>query len=65
MVGLDVFKDFNFGDVEELVDCGGAIAVLAFLPIGFLRCKMGLKDFVVVVFAAVLDGGDRPSLSMP
>jgi hypothetical protein len=42
-----------------------AIAVLAFLPIGFLRGEMGWKDCVFVVFAAVLAGGDRPSLFIP
>jgi hypothetical protein len=28
VVGLDVFKDFDFGDVGELMGCGGAIAAL-------------------------------------
>jgi hypothetical protein len=51
--------------IDNWVSCGGAIAVLDFLPIGFLCCEMGLKDFVVVVFAVVLDGGDRPSLFIP
>jgi hypothetical protein len=28
VVVINLLKDFDFGDVGELVDCGGAIAVL-------------------------------------
>jgi limonene-1,2-epoxide hydrolase len=58
VVVFDLLKDFDFGDVGEWVDCGGAIAILTGGAIAALRCKMSLKDFVVVELAIFLDGAD-------
>jgi hypothetical protein len=55
VVGLDVFKDFDFGDVGELICCGGASAILVGGAFCFLRCLMCLKDLVVVELAVFLD----------
>jgi hypothetical protein len=52
VVDLDVFKDFDFGDVGVLVDGVGLWGLLAGLGFG----GWGVGDFVVVEFAVGLNG---------
>ncbi len=52
VVGLDVFKDFDFGGVGVLVDGGGLWGRLGGLGFG----GWGVGDFVVVEFAVGLNG---------
>ena len=58
MIGLDVFKDFDFTGIRELIDdgCGSSIASTALKrgAIGFPEFCL-LLHFVVIKFAVSLD----------